>query len=170
MFSPFPCEFVSLAFPKRGKIFPQGGPGHPTHPMPGAGTRKRSDAFSVQGRDKHLLRAFHLGPGTVLRVCAAAAAAALCAALFGVRAADAGFAAFLCPKQIIHDSDCDAQEYHNDDCILHDCLLNVYSDFSFLFVFIMRPAITAIMAATAIRPPTAAPTLRGPPVTSVPMV
>ena len=106
----------------------------------------------------------------IISVFAVTTAVALSTALFGVRATDTGFTAFLCLIQIIHDTGYDTKEYNNDYCIFHNYLLSAYSAFSFLLVFIMRATMTATIAATAIRPPIAAPMLRVPPVTIVPMV
>ena len=47
---------------------------------------------------------------------------------------------------------------------------SAYSDFIFLLLLIIRATTTAIIAATAIAPPIAAPTLRVPPTIRVPMV
>ena len=51
-------------------------------------------------------------------------AVALSTALFGVRATDTGFTAFLCLIQIIQDTGYDTKEYNNDYCIFHNYLLS----------------------------------------------
>ena len=77
---------------------------------------------------------------------------ALTAALLGIGAADAGLTAFFTFVEIVHDTADDRGKNENQKKCFHNYLPSAYSALSWVLVLTIKPAITAAITATAIRP------------------
>ncbi len=90
----------------------------------------------------------------------AALSAVFSCTLLCVRTTDTFHTLFLLSYKVKNDRTDNQSEYSDNNEIYHYALPRAYSAFSFLFVLIIRPAMTPTKPATAARPAIAAPMLR----------